>query len=100
MGQVGTVELSADALTLLTGVQAEGQSGVIRLIEVNTPAGRLLLIQNESRLVILKLENRNVIIKPSDGLLVVKPEHRFVVMVSDNRDLDIKPENRFLFITK
>ncbi len=66
IGQVGTVTLSADAIALLTGIQALGQAGFLRLVELITPAGRLLLVESEGRLLLIEPEDRLLSIQ-SDG---------------------------------
>ncbi len=66
IGQIGTITLSADALTLLTGAPALGQAGLLRLVELITPAGRLLLVESEGRLLLIEPEDRSLSIQP-DG---------------------------------
>lgn len=66
IGQIGTVSLSANAIALLTGIQALGQAGFLRLVELITPAGRLLLVESEGRLLLIEPEDRQLSIQ-SDG---------------------------------
>lgn len=74
IGGVGTVALSAGALAALSGALAQGWAGSLRMVEVITPGGRLIVIESDDRTLILTADDRMLLIDPDDRLLLMQPD--------------------------
>ena len=74
IGRVGTVALSAGALALLSGAHVQGRAGSLRMVEIITPGGRLIVIEDGPRVLILMPDERRLLIQPDDRLLLIQPD--------------------------
>lgn len=68
VGSVGSIVATGDGLVLLEGVSATGYAGALRLAEIITPAGRLLLIQADDRVLVIPADERFLVVQGNNSL--------------------------------